>query len=131
MNQRQGFFWLGAVLLLTCVTGCVPGITWLPDSSGFVYMAGHSGEKLVHFDLATKKQRTLVSDEKLKTLWPAVSPDGKNVAVAKLTEHKDKGNTVQICIYDLNGKSTKQSKVFPVPQTDKVDKGKDLIWVYL
>jgi hypothetical protein len=46
--NRHAFFWLSAVLL-TCVTGCVPGITWLPDSSGFVCMAGHNGEKLVHY----------------------------------------------------------------------------------
>jgi hypothetical protein len=127
--NRHAFFWLSAVLL-TCVTGCVPGITWLPDSSGFVYVPGHNGEKLVHFDLTTKKQRTLISDEKLKTLWPAISPDGKNIAVAKLTRDKKKGDTLQICIYDLNGTSKKQSKVFSLPKVDKGDEhcSAELFW---
>jgi hypothetical protein len=119
MNNSKTLIWAAVVLLLIGTTGCIPGITWLPDSSGFVYITGNDGQDLVHFDLAKKTHRTIVSDRKLRTAWPAVSPDGKSVAVARLSRDKDKGDTLQLLIYDLGGKSKKQSKVFPLPQTGK------------
>src|SRR5260370_34624609 len=119
MNNSKTLLWAVAVLLLIGTTGCIPEFTWLPDSSGFVYIAGNDGQDLVHFELAKKTQRTIVSDRKLQTAWPAVSPDGKSVAVARLNRDKDKGDTLQLLIYDLSGKSKKQSKAFPLPQAVK------------
>jgi hypothetical protein len=89
-----------ALFLLICSTGCIPGITWLPDSSGFVYRSGQvyapSEERIerVYFDLATKKQRAIVDDNQMSTIWPAVSPDGKSVAVARLIHDEEKGDTL-------------------------------------
>src|SRR5262249_28794016 len=51
--------------------------------------------------------------------WPAISPDGKSVAVARLGHDKDRGDTLQILLHDLNGKTKKQSKVFSIPQAGK------------
>jgi hypothetical protein len=133
MSAQKALTWAALILLLIGATGCVPGITWMPDSSGFFYTAGSEGQNVVHFDLAKKTQRTIVSDRKLQTAWPAVSPDGKNVAVAHVTRDKDKGDTIQLLIYDLNGKSKKQSKVFPLPQVAKPrnpseQRGTELFW---
>src|SRR5262249_41400668 len=119
MNSQKTLIAAAVLFLLIGTTGCIPGVTWLPDSSGFVYTGGHDGQQLIHFDLATKRQRSILSDEKLKTAWPAVSPDGKSVAVARLVCDKDKGDTLRILIYDLNGKAKKQSKVFLLPQAGK------------
>lgn len=120
MNSQRMLITAVVLLLLVGTTGCITGITWLPDSSGFIYMKGDSNDRpeLVHFDLVTKKQRTIVTDEKIKDwCWPAISPDGKSVAVARLLGHdKDKGHTLQILLHDLNGKTKKQSKVFSIPE---------------
>src|SRR5262249_41593719 len=88
-----------ALLLVTC-TGCVEGITWLPDSSGFVYTE-EDGQRLMHFDLAKGTARTLVADTKCETLWPAVSPDGKRIALAQVLQENNKPETLQVFIYGL------------------------------
>lgn len=113
-----------ALLPLTA-TGCFPGITWLPDSSGFVYSGGKEGEQLMLFDLAKGSPQTLVTDTKSKTLWPTVSPDGKRIAVGRFVHDKKKGGTLQIFIYDLQGQLSQKSSVFPIG--DIGDKGGDLI----
>jgi hypothetical protein len=109
------------LLLLVGTTGCITGITWLPDSSGFIYMKDSNDRpELVHFDLVTKKQRTIVTDEKIEhQYWPAISPDGKSLAVARLGHDKDKGYTLQILFHNLNGKTKKLSKAFSLPQAAK------------
>jgi hypothetical protein len=126
LNQKT-LIWAAVVLLLIGTTGCIPGITWLPDSSGFVCAAGHEGQNLVHFDLTKKTQRTIVSDAKGQTAWPAVSPDGKSVAMARLTGDKDKGDTLQLLIYDLNGKLKKQSKILSLPHGQEQNSA-ELFW---
>jgi hypothetical protein len=111
--------WLrrGAFAALACVTllgsGCLPGVVWLPDSSGFIYVArdGKKLTRLVHFDVATKKARTLA--EKIdETAQPALSPDGKRIAVAKYTREKDKPRTLQVVLLDAQGKEVSRSKEF-------------------
>jgi hypothetical protein len=116
MKVQMTLIRVAIVLLLIGPTGCIPGITWLPDSSGFVYTAGNEGQHLVLFDLTKKTQRTILSDTKLHTAWPAVSPDGKSLAVARLILDKDKGDSVQLFVYDLEGTSRKQSKAFSLSQ---------------
>ncbi len=71
-----------AVCLICLLPGCVPGVGWLPDSSGFVYTTPQG--ELVAYDLATKQGRPLLKDPAAATTcWPAVSKGGK-VALARL-----------------------------------------------
>jgi hypothetical protein len=99
------------LLLLATSTGCVPNpVTWLPDSSGFVYVGGKSGHDLLHYDIARQTQRVLLPET--KTCWPAVSPDGKRVAVADLSAEGYKPSTLQVIVYTLKGKEIQRSKVF-------------------
>src|SRR6185369_4601893 len=77
---------IGALVL----PGCVP-TTWLPDSSGFLYVKPVAAKKagdppsgqLLHYDLKTKNTRVVVNDIGAGTMWPAVSGDGKRVAIYK------------------------------------------------
>jgi hypothetical protein len=109
MRRKRALLLL--VVLLVC-SGCIPAITWLPDSSGFVYTAGRHGNQLMYFDLAKKEPQTLVEGTKCETLRPAVSPDGKRIALAKITHVRNERDTWRILIYDLTGKLVHSSKVF-------------------
>lgn len=111
---------LAALVTAFFVAGCFDsGITWLPDSSGFVYtdFAEPSLRRILHYDLATRKVRVVVEDTKAPTFWPAVSPDGKQIAVARVCyAWNDSGasqHTMQIIRYDLNGKALHRSPEFP------------------
>ena len=90
--------------------GCIDGVGWLPDSSGFVFTAEDG--RLVHFDVKSRKERVLVADTDSNTFWPAVSPDGKRIAVARLNYPGQQG-ALQILNYDLSGKEILRSKKFP------------------
>ncbi|HEV3257374.1 MAG TPA: hypothetical protein VG013_10875 [Gemmataceae bacterium] len=93
--------------------GCVPGVGWLPDSSGFVYTAGKNNTQLALYDLVKGEPHVLVEDTGAGTYWPAVSPDGQRLAVAKLTMTKGrKQTTLQVVLYSRAGKELKRSKVF-------------------
>lgn len=99
MRRYQMFFFIG---FLCFVTGCLPKVGWLPDSSGFVLT---SGKNLLAYDFATKKHRVIMQDAAADTtLSPAVSPDGKRVALAYVQgEPKRQLMVVQIVICDLKG----------------------------
>ena len=84
--------------------GCVPGVGWLPDSSGIIYTGGKKYDRLLHYDLAEGKPKVLVADTGAPTMWPAISPDGRKIAVAKV---------------GIDGKELKRSKVFPWVETNK------------
>jgi hypothetical protein len=93
-------------------TGCILSVAWLPDSSGFVYTAA-GGTRLVRYDLANKKQHVLVENTGAATLCPAVSPNGKRFAVAKLTlDAANKRSALQVILYDQKGKELKRSPAF-------------------
>jgi hypothetical protein len=99
-------------LTVLSLAGCWDNVAWLPDSSGFVFSEGE-GSRLVHYDLKTKARRVFVKDTGARTPWVAVSPDGKQVAVAKFTHTKDSTEvTLQVLIYGLDGKEVQKSKVF-------------------
>jgi hypothetical protein len=119
MHQRLALHLrrLVAALLLCAVlgiAGCLPGAAWLPDSSGLIYTGGKGFTQLLHYDLTRGQQKVLVADTKAPTFWPAVSPDGKRIAVAHVNIKEDKGPaTVQLIIYDRDGKEVQRSKAFP------------------
>src|SRR5688572_27588973 len=86
---------LGLAGLTLLLAGCFPNVTWLPDGSGFVFTE-KGGRRLIHFDLRTKERRVLCDDTKAKTMWPAISPDGKRVAVAHWLREKDQPDRLQV-----------------------------------
>jgi WD40-like Beta Propeller Repeat len=107
-----------SLLLALALPGCIP-TTWLPDSSGFIYVkpikgkepfAPTTGGQLVHYDLQKKAGRVLVADIGRGTMWPALSPDGKRIAVSRFKGEAGQAKTVQIAFYDLAGKLLKESK---------------------
>jgi hypothetical protein len=98
-----------ALLLILC--GCINGVGWLPDSSGFVFTTA-SG-KLIHYDLKKRAAKVLVEDTKSNTFWPAVSPDGKQIAVARLEIGGNKKAELQVVVYDFAGKEAHQSPRLP------------------
>jgi hypothetical protein len=103
----------GAVLL-ALLSGCDPALVWLPDSSGFVYTFRRDGNEedyssIAHYDVAKGEVRTVVADTGTQTLRPAISPDGKRVAVAGLVVEPSKPRTMQIVVYDLDGKERHRS----------------------
>jgi hypothetical protein len=101
-------------------SGCVPGVAWLPDSSGFIYTSGEHFTKLVHYDVAKGEQHVLVEDTGAGTLWPALSPDGQRIAVAKLTLTKGQKTTkLQVILYSRAGKELERSKVFDWVELEK------------
>jgi dipeptidyl aminopeptidase/acylaminoacyl peptidase len=105
--------------------GCVPAGVWLPDSSGYVYTAGENGEQLLLYDVEKRESRVLVKDTKAPTHVPAVSPDGKRVAVARISKSED-DFWVQVIVYDLAGKEQHRS----AEHAWKPRKGHDDKWEY-
>jgi hypothetical protein len=111
---------LPILALALAQTGCVPTV-WLPDSSGFVYVKPTKGKtpadppsgQLVHFDVQKKTNRVIVEDIGTGTNWPALSPDGKRIAVANFKGNPKVAQTVQITLYDLQGKKLHQTKDLP------------------
>jgi Tol biopolymer transport system component len=98
---------IALVATLLIVPGCVNGVSWLPDSSDFVFTTDRG--RLVLYDVKTKAVRVLVEDTKSSTYWPAVSPDGARIAVARLRFDELKSH-LQVVVYDLKGKVVHESK---------------------
>lgn len=122
-------YWLVLLGLISLLTagGCIP-VGWLPDSSGFVYTGRRDFDRLIHYDLATGKRRVLV--EKLPGGAPtvAISPDGKRIAVACLRRSKDrdKPETMQVLLYDLQGKLIHSSAELRWGTSRRADKDEHL-----
>jgi hypothetical protein len=98
-----------AAALLTFGSGCIPGVAWLPDSSGFIYTTtkGH----LVVYDCKAKKQRVILEDAAAATTaWPALSPDGKKIALAHLGQNDQKEAVLQFVLCDLQGRIESRSE---------------------
>jgi hypothetical protein len=97
-----------AVALLTA--GCIPaGMVWLPDSSGFIYPSGKNLDSISFYDVAKREHRVLVKDTGATTLFPAFSPDGKRIAVARLRCGGNQAGIAQVVIYDWEGKELHRS----------------------
>lgn len=98
--------------LVCFLQGCVPGVGWLPDSSGFVCTSakGH----LIVYDLATKKHRVILQDPAAATTcWPAIGPKSKRIALAHVRDDREKKTAfVQFVVCNLDGKIEFRSDEF-------------------
>jgi hypothetical protein len=108
-----------AVLLPALAAGCLPNATWLPDSSGFVYTGGKDKDKLYVYDLEKKEPRVLV-EKGAGPAWPAVSADGKRIAVA-LCKDVGKGGfmemEVEVIVFDRDGMELHRSAKLKWPNS--------------
>ena len=106
---------LKVAILLVFATGCITdSVVWLPDSSGFIY-TDRAGSRLNQFDLKKGARRVIVEDTSTKTSCPAISSDGKRIAVARIEAIQVSGSAVsthrtQIVIYDRNGAQIARSR---------------------
>jgi hypothetical protein len=127
IKQLRWMRWLvaGLLLFVTGLAGCNP-VAWLPDSSGFVYTDGRDLQKLMHYDIAKGQSRVLVEKLPAKTAWPAVGPDGKQIAVARLAKVEgQRSQAMQVILYDLQGKEMHRSA--EISWTKEPTKDDDLI----
>jgi hypothetical protein len=123
------------LLVFTLLTaGCIPvGMVWLPDSSGFIYPSGKELQSISFYDAAKNQHRVLVADTGATTFFPALSPDGKRIAVARLRCGGNQAGVAQVVIYDREGKELHQSPdiVWSEPAADPKERqsaGTILFW---
>ena len=91
--------------------------TWLPDSSGFVFINGKGAVTL--YDLKSKKEK-LITQTKILGAATTLSPDGKKIVVAKLDPQKNgKTGKLQIEIYDTKGKRIHAAEPFEIVVQEK------------
>jgi dipeptidyl aminopeptidase/acylaminoacyl peptidase len=124
---------LTAAVLAGCLTasGCIPGVTWTPDSRGFYFTGGKDYQTLYFFDVAARKAKPVVADTGGLTQWPAVSPDGKRVAVVVPAEREGK-KQYRVVAYDPEGKEVQRSRPFPLgPQAPGKDAPKSQVPIWL
>jgi hypothetical protein len=104
--------WLPALaaLLGAASAGCIPpGIAWFPDSTGFVYTGGKDKKQLTVFELGQQKGRALPVTVGVPA-WPAVSPDGKRIAVAWALRDPDEKPHMTVMVVDRAGKVVHHSR---------------------
>ncbi len=96
------------LLLSTLVTpGCVPA-AWLADSSGFVFTRGTNFRNLEFCPVPLGETRTLAVVT-AHTSWPAISPDGARIALARIApDASGKGMTCELQYFSLGGASLGQ-----------------------
>ena len=157
MNARFPNYTLPFIVLaMIACAGCLPTVSWLPDSGGIIYtttdwpgldndsaiIARRGGRwmpkelqgRLIHYDLKTKLTRIIAKAE-TSTIQPALSPNGRQIAVARLKLEKGNQTTLQVVVYDLAGKEIQRSKLFEwggVPKYDTevggIQKYSQLFW---
>ncbi len=157
MNARFPNYTLPFIVLaMIACAGCLPTVSWLPDSGGIIYtttdwpgldndsaiIARRGGRwmpkelqgRLIHYDLKTKSTRIIAKAE-TSTIQPALSPNGRQIAVARLKLEKGNQTTLQVVVYDLAGKEIQRSKLFEwggVPKYDTevggIQKYSQLFW---
>lgn len=109
----------GFCAAIVFLSACTP--EWLSDYSGFLFVKGDGSIAL--YDMKTKKAKVLIPRGKLpQWIRPSLSPDGKKIALARLSQAKDKTLTLRILLYDLKGKQLRASAPLklghPVPRID-------------
>jgi len=122
--------WLALMGILGCIamSGCIPNVAWLPDSSGFVFTETGPAEagkdpklRLVKYDIAQKQRDIIVDNLKHSvTTWPAISPNGAEIAVASVT-WKGIQTKLQLTFYDLKGKELRTSQEYDWVEKKKED----------
>lgn len=125
-RTRSVVIWVVFLFAAVC-SGCLPGVAWLPDSSGFVYSAGQDYQQIVLYDVAQRRQRVLVDECGAKTYWPAIGPDGKRIAVANLVREPAVPEKMQVIIYDIQGKELERSPSFAWQEAHPDTKEKELL----
>jgi hypothetical protein len=99
-------------LVSTLLSGCIPAV-WLPDSSGFVFTRAKNFTTLEFCAVPSGECRTLAAVT-AHTMWPAVSPDGARIALARITPTDDRTSmTCQLLFYDMNGQVVDRSDTYP------------------
>lgn len=111
------------------LAGCsIPrGIVWLSDCSGFVYMSRDGS--LVKYDVNEQTKTVLLSEVSRSTRVPAVSPDGRHFAVVNAFSVPIEGvphseDSIQVVVYDGDGRSTGKSQVLIWESDDEELEGK-------
>ena len=89
--------------------------TWLPDSSGIVYIDGKGA--VVLYDIKKAKRKEIAKIDILSGAATA-APDGKSIAVAKM-RMVNKQVMLTVEHYDLKGKQTHTSREFALPIQDE------------
>ena len=114
MNRSRPLASCAALLALPLVVGCVPTVAWTPDGESLVYTE-NGFRRLVRYDLKTRTRTVLVEDTGAATVRPAVSPDGKHIALANV---RDGEAAVDLVIYDLAGKRARVVGSGALPKAD-------------
>jgi hypothetical protein len=118
----------GVVLVLgtICLAGCLPDrLIWLPDSSGFIVTAGKDRSKVVRYDVRQRALRVIADRPSQKTVTPGLSPDGKQIALARIERTKIR-QTVQVVLLSQRGEVIHESEVFPFGDGNKDVKDTEL-----
>src|SRR4051812_35566409 len=104
---------LALVLFLVLpATGCLPdAVVWSPDGKSLVWTEDR-GTRVVVYDLAGRERHVVEDNTEGQTTWPAVSPDGKLVAVARAVRDEDEPVTLEIALLNREGEEVKTSKEF-------------------
>jgi hypothetical protein len=120
---------LGGLLLAALLAaGCFDGIAWFPDSSALVFTE-KDGRRLVRYDIKTSQRQTLVEDTRAATLWPAISPDGKRIAVATWQHEKHRPSLLQVVIFLSTGAEEWRSTAFEwLPSKEETDLGPTFVF---
>ena len=121
-------------LMLMGSSGCFSSsVAWLADSSGFVFTT-NEGSRLVLYSLTRHARKVLVDDSGTQTPCPAISADGKRIALSKIESSSEKGSkdiTIrqEIIIYDIHGKELKRSRPLISRDTTAVEATESKTWL--
>jgi hypothetical protein len=113
-----------ALLLSLPATGCLPdAVVWTPDGKSLLWTEDR-GTRVVLYELASKERHVVEDNTDSQTTWPAISPDGKLIAVARAVRDGDQEATLQIVLLNRDGDEVKTSDEFPWQPADPKAKGK-------
>ncbi len=112
--QRHSLLTIALWSAAVCV-GCGRTVTWLPDSSGFVYVSAVNGDLYVSRPIGTVPQNTFLCHAGIATILPAISPSGDRIAVASIDTHSPHV-PLSLSFFDLSGRLQQQSPVVELPR---------------
>jgi WD40 repeat protein len=136
MSSRYRLFAALGIVLVPLATGCHPNqVVWLPDSSGFIYSADDGSGRISHYDVGSKKRKVIITDkEAAGVALPAISPDGKRVALCRCKSERSEARDetsgeIEIVIYDFIGKLVQRSKVERWGKSDPEKLEPQCVWL--